>query len=92
MIQVQDVYGLSPEVVERIGERFEVKNSLPKLDLNSATVIELSELPYFNYEIAREVISFRKNKDSITSFEELRQIKGFPVEKLDRIKLYLAID
>ncbi|GAB2773734.1 ComEA family DNA-binding protein [Salinimicrobium soli] len=92
MIQVHDVYGLSPEVIGRVEERFDVKNSLPRLNINTATVIELSELPYFNYELAREVISFRKNRDSITSFEELRQIKGFPVEKLDRIKLYLAID
>lgn len=92
-IQLQDVYGLSPEVIQRLLKKFEVRDiTLTKLDLNSVTVIELSEVPYFNYELAREVVAYRKSHGSISSFEELLQIKGFPVEKIDRIKLYLAID
>lgn len=92
-IQVQDVYGLSPEVIERLLHRFEVRDTkMIKLPLSSITVLELSELPYFNYELARKVVAYRKSQGSIDSFEELHQIKGFPVEKIDRIKLYLAID
>lgn len=92
-IQLQDVYGLSPEVIRRLLQKFELNDvTSTKLSLNFVTVIELSELPYFNYELAREVVAYRKSQGSISSFEELLQIKGFPVEKIDRIKLYLTID
>lgn len=92
-IQLQDVYGLSPEVVEKVLLMFEVRDSTSeKMDLNNITVLQLSEMPYFNYELARSVIALRKKNERITSFEELEQIKNFPVEKIDRIKLYLSID
>lgn len=91
--QVQDVYGLSPEVVERLLQRFEVKGGAPqKWDLNQIEVIPLSELPYFSYELARKVVSYRQKNGEFRSFEELANIPGFPTEKIDRIKLYLAID
>jgi competence protein ComEA len=91
--QVQDIYGLSPEVIQRLLEKFEVREGvIDKHDLNSIEVLPLSELPYFDYELARKIVNYRKDNLGIHSFEELANIPGFPVEKLDRIKLYLAIN
>ncbi|NJW51759.1 ComEA family DNA-binding protein [Salinimicrobium oceani] len=91
--QLRDVYGLSPEVIERVLQRFEVKEpSKERLDINTATVMQLVELPYFNYEQARAIVKYREEAGEITNFEDLQQIKNFPVEKLDRINLYLTID
>lgn len=91
-IQLQDVYGLKPEVIQSVIDRFEVKQRPEKLDLNEVTALELSEMPYFDYELARAVIELRKKQGRIDTFEALAQIKDFPLEKIDRIKLYLAID
>lgn len=92
-IQLQDVYGLQPEVVERLLKRFEVKEQpSEKADLNTVTALELSEMPYFNYELARAIIDFRRREGKIASFESLEEIKNFPQEKIDRIKLYLTIN
>ena len=92
-IQLNDVYGLSPEVVERISSRFTVVEPVvKKQDVNSISVISLSELPYFNYELARKVVSYRDSNGKIRSFEDLADIKGFPRDKIARIKLYLSID
>lgn len=91
--QLHDVYGLSPEVVERLLLKFEVQDgNRERPNLNRIQIIPLSELPYFNYELARKVINYRQNNGEFGSFEELGNIPGFPVEKIDRIKLYLAID
>ena len=91
--QLKDVYGLQPEVVERVLQRFEVKPSaVEKLDINAATIMQLKEIPYFNYEQARAVVKFREETGKIESFNQLLQIKDFPVDKLDRIDLYLTID
>ncbi len=92
-IQLKDVYGLSPEVVERVLQRFEVpKMAVEKWNLNEVSLIQLTELPFFNYEQARAVVKYREEVGEIKSMEELQQIKNFPFEKLDRIALYLTID
>ncbi len=93
-IQLQDVYGLKPEVIAQINTRFEVL-SRPDPAVRSINTIQLEELaqiPYFDYEMAREIINYRKLHERIESFAELSKIKGFPSDKIDRIKLYLAID
>ena len=93
LIQLEDVYGLSPEVIGKLRNAFEVTD-IPqeKISINAVTILELSEMPYFNYELARRVIAHRQNRGTISTFEELEHIKGFPVDKIERIKLYLAID
>lgn len=92
-LQLYDVYGLSPEVVERVLQRFEVKTKhVDKLDLNEVTLMQLTELPYFNYEQARGVIKYREDVGEIKNMMELEQIRNFPIEKIDRIALYLTID
>ncbi|MGB7841542.1 MAG: helix-hairpin-helix domain-containing protein [Salinimicrobium sp.] len=93
IIQLQDVYGLQPEVVERLLKRFEVKEQpSEKANLNTITALELSEMPYFDYELARAIIDFRRREGKIESFESLDGIKNFPKEKINRIKLYLKLN
>lgn len=92
-IQLSDVYGLSPEVVERIKDRFEViQPAREKVDLNTVSLIHLSELPYFNYETARELVRYRDSKGEVSTFDELTDLKAFSADKIDKIKLYLTID
>ncbi|MHA6281232.1 ComEA family DNA-binding protein [Salinimicrobium sp. CAU 1759] len=92
-LQLYDVYGLSPEVVQRALLRFEVKTKdFDKLDLNEVTLMQLTELPFFNYEQARAIIKYREEVGEIENITELEQIRNFPIEKLDRIALYLTID
>lgn len=93
-MQLHDVYGLKPEVVNRITNRFVVLNlpTFKKWDINKISVLELSELPYFDYELARKVVEYRKLHEGIASFGELTKIEDFPVGKIERIKLYLTID
>lgn len=91
--QLKDVYGLSPEVIERLLQRFEVKNSaVEKVDVNSATIMQLVDIPYLNYEQARAIVKYREEVGVIGNLEELLQIKDFPLDKLDRINLYLTTD
>ena len=53
-IQLQDVYGLSPEVIERITNQFTVKTprTIQKINLNTATIEELVAIQHIDYEIA----------------------------------------
>jgi len=93
-IQLKDIFGLSFEARAEVQKHFTVKNA-PKieiLNLNTASVLQLSEVPYFNYELAREIVNHRLLHEGITGFEELAKIKDFPSEKIDRIRLYLTLE
>lgn len=92
-IQLKDVYGLTFETRTEVLNSFTVKNA-PKVELlniNMASVLELSNIPYINYELAREIVNYRLLYENIASFEELAKIKEFPSEKIDRIALYLTL-
>lgn len=93
-LQLQDIYGLKPDVVENILKTFAVKTpkNIEKVNLNTAKVTDLSELPNLNYEIARQIIKFRETNGNFTDINQLKSIAVFPSEKLDRIRLYLAIE
>lgn len=92
MEQMQDVWGLTPEVIYELNKNFKIGTipAISKIDINNASVKELMKLPYFRYALAREIITYRSMNGGIKSAEDLTKIKGFPVEKVKIIALYLA--
>ncbi len=90
--QLYDVYGLEPDVVKRTLSRFQVLNppTVDKIDINSATVDELAELIYLRYNVAKNIVVYREENGPFESLEELFNVSGFPVNKIDRIELYLS--
>ncbi|TRO65415.1 helix-hairpin-helix domain-containing protein [Christiangramia sabulilitoris] len=92
--QLQDVYGLSPEVINSINQKFRIatKPDIKIKNINTISASELFEIPYINQQLAKEIITYRKLHEGIKSFEELAKIDQFPSDKIDRIKLYLALN
>lgn len=90
MEQMNDIWGLSPEVIENLNKSFHVSstNSIKKININSASIKELSQFPFFRYNLAKEIVTYRTMNGDI-KIEDLTKIKGFPVEKLKIIALYL---
>ena len=91
MEQMQFIWGLSPEVIEYLNQYFKVVDvsQLKKININTATLKELSAFPFFNYTLSREILIFRSMNSKIKNNEDLTKIKGFPVEKVGVIALYL---
>jgi competence ComEA-like helix-hairpin-helix protein len=91
MEQMADVWGLSPEVIEKLNTQFYV-GSIPevkKIKINDASMKELSHFPYFRYPLNREIVTYRSMNNGVLSIEDLTKVKGFPVEKIKIIALYL---
>jgi len=57
-----------------------------KIDINSAPVTELTQLPGVSKDIAYNIVNHRARHGFFVSFEELRMVKGFPVEKLEAVR------
>ena len=91
MEQMNDVWGLSPEVIENLNTHFKV-SVLPdfkKIDINNASLKELTQFYYFRYALAKQIVTYRSMKGKINNIEDLTKIKGFPVDKANLIGLYL---
>ncbi len=93
-VQLQDVNGLTPEVIEKLTNEFTVKTprKIQKINLNTATIDELVTIQHIDYDIAYNIIEQRRLKERYISLDELTKVKDFPVNKIEIIKLYLSLD
>lgn len=89
--QIGFIWGISPDAITDLNKKFYVKSNvgLKKIKINDCTIKELAQFPYFNYTIAKNIVTYRSMNDGIKNFEDLTKIKQFPVEKLKIIALYL---
>ena len=88
------IYGLDSMVIDRIKKKFKILSprKIKTLDINKVTSYELVQVPFIDYELAFEIIDYRKLLDGYTHVNQIKKVKGFPLNKFDIIKLYLVID
>lgn len=93
-IQLKDIYGLNYETREKLRQQFQVfkDEEFGLININKAKILDLVDVPYIKYELAREIIDYRQLHEKISSFEELSKIESFPSDKIDRIQLYLSLN
>ncbi|SEP81030.1 ComEA family DNA-binding protein [Flavobacterium urocaniciphilum] len=91
MEQLGFIWGISPDAIEDLNKRFQVKSNvgMKKIKINELSIKELQQFPYFNYSIAKNIVTYRSMNGEIKQIEDLINIKQFPVEKLKIIAVYL---
>ena len=92
--QLKDVYKLSDEDIEKVVQKFQLITSpdIKKININLATVQELSSLVYINDYLANNIVDERVLREGFMSLDDLKYVHNFPIEKLERIKLYLTLN
>ncbi|NNC49200.1 MAG: helix-hairpin-helix domain-containing protein [Flaviramulus sp.] len=93
-VQLQDVYGLTPELIEKVTNEFTVKTPrvIKKINLNTASIEELVTIQHIDYDLGFQIIERRQLLEGYKSLDELLKVKGFPINKIDIIKLYLFLE
>jgi len=91
MEQLNEVWGLSPEVLFELNSHFKIYTlpNFKKIAINDISLKELAQFPYFKYTLAKQIITCRSMNGDFKNIEDLAKIKGFPVEKAKIISLYL---
>lgn len=91
MDQLNDVWGLSADVIASLQTGFIVKElpAFERININTATIKELTKSPYFKYPLARNIVAYRSMNGPFKNFEDLTKISGFPVHRIKIIALYL---
>jgi len=92
--QLYEVWYLDKEVADKVLKKFQVTvpPKIKKININEAEFKEVLAIVYMDYELTKKVFSYRDEVAEIQSIEELKKIDGFPIEKFDRIVLYLVAE
>ncbi len=90
--QLLEVWGLEKNVVNNLLLNFEVKSKpqIKKVNINEASFKELLAIVYIDYDLTKKIVLYRNEVAEIQSIDELKKIDGFPLEKFNRIALYLC--
>ena len=88
--QLQEVYGLSNETLDRIRSRLETDGTaLRKIDLDTAGFRELLRHPYLDLEQVKSFVQFRDFKGPPLLPDQLRDNHIWPDSVIQRISPYL---
>jgi competence protein ComEA len=68
------------------------QSSATMLDLNRATEEELRALPGIGEVLARRVIEWRIHHGGFRSVDDLKNVKGIGVKRLDRLRSLVVVD
>ncbi|WP_457610433.1 ComEA family DNA-binding protein [Lutibacter sp.] len=92
--QLYEVWNIDKEVIDRVLQRFEVVKPpvIQKININEATFKQVLAIVYIDYELTKKIFNYRDEVAEIQSLEELKKIDGFPIEKFNRIALYLVAE
>jgi competence protein ComEA len=90
--QLKEIYGISPIALEELEKKtFIDRNFIPeKINLNSATVQDLSSHPYLGKKSAAAIVNYRSQHGNFATFEDLKQIISLTQEQMEKVKPYLS--
>ncbi|MFH0989025.1 MAG: helix-hairpin-helix domain-containing protein [bacterium] len=71
--------------------RLSLKEAASPLNINTASLEELIQLPGIGSVTAKRILVFRQEHGKLTSLDELTAIKGISQKKLDKLRPLLRI-
>lgn len=91
MEQMNEFEQFSPEAVTGLKKAFYVGTNptVTKLNVNTASLSQLTYFSYFNRDIGKAIITRRSMQGRLNNVEDLIKINQFPVDKVKIIALYL---
>jgi len=63
-----------------------------KVNINKATADELKLLPGIGPVLAKRILTLRERKGGFKRLEDLLEVNGIGLKKLDRIKQWVVLD
>lgn len=84
--QLQEIDGFPEEALPY----FSITNpQTEKINLNTATLAQLRKHPYMNFYQAKAICDYRRLKGKLTNLSQLRLLKDFTPEAIERLRPYV---
>ncbi|QXP69291.1 helix-hairpin-helix domain-containing protein [Polaribacter sp. R2A056_3_33] len=92
--QLKEVWGLDVEVANKVLSKFKIvdKPIINKINVNTASFKALLKNPYIDYSLCKKIFEYRDEVAELQNISELKNIIDFPLDKYDRIVLYLMAE
>ncbi|AUC22417.1 hypothetical protein BTO15_10060 [Polaribacter sejongensis] len=92
--QLKEVWGLDIEVANKVLSKFKIveKPIINKINVNTASFKALLKNPYIDYSLCKKIFEYRDEVAELQNISELKNIIDFPLDKYDRIVLYLMAE
>ncbi len=85
---ISDELALRPLTVEEVEQ---LKESVVKIDLNTATAAELCEIEGLGEVFADRIVAYRETNGAFRSVDDLLDIEGIGEKRLAQWRLYLTV-
>jgi len=94
LTQLEEVYGLKPETIEKILEKVEQPNQtdIQKIKVNHLDEKELQKHPYISWKEAKFIVKYRNQHGPYKSIEGLADIKVFDDAFIKKIAPYISYE
>ena len=91
--QLQEVYGLQPEIVDSLQKYTFVPDvyTPQQLSVNAATADELKLHPYISSNVARALVAYREQHGNYEQLEDVQKVKLVTPELFEKLKPYLSL-
>jgi comEA protein len=89
-IAIPKIANQSKEKITKNNEIIKEKRTIGKINLNTASKLELMELPGVGEKTAIKILQYRENQ-KFNSIEEIQNIKGIGPKKFENMKNYLQV-
>jgi DNA uptake protein ComE-like DNA-binding protein len=92
--QLYEVFNIAEHRVQKILKTFKIvqKPKILKLNINTVGFKELLQNPYIDYALCQKIFNYRDEVAELQEISELKNIINFPMDKYDRIVLYLIAE
>ncbi|WP_373941068.1 helix-hairpin-helix domain-containing protein [Polaribacter sejongensis] len=92
--QLKEVWGLDIEVANKVLSKFKIveKPIINKINVNTASFKALLKNPYIDYSLCKKIFEYGDEVAELQNISELKNIIDFPLDKYDRIVLYLMAE
>jgi len=89
--QLYEVWYLKRPLANKILKNFKILSpvDIKKININTASFKEILKIVYIDYELTKKIMNYRDEIAEYQSLEELKNIPGFPIDRFNRIILYL---
>ncbi|CAM1347667.1 ComEA family DNA-binding protein [Tenacibaculum insulae] len=77
---------------EMIVDESQSKEKIIRLNINTATFKEVLKIPYIDYDLCKKIFEYRDEVAELQDISEIKNIVDFPMDKYDRIVLYLKAE
>ncbi len=90
--QLTEVYGLKPEVIEKINLKLRPEISILKyVFINTASAMELADHPYIKKKLADIIVNYRSQHGNFKTIDDLKKIKTIDEDNFNKLKVYIKL-